>query len=124
MITKFLLNAILYHVGMSWIIRYNDEMKYKIDESNHKYFLNKGPWYNTDTCSRLHGSLFEYFITHAITDIYNLMCYLVARNGVVEFISVFGTALKFSNAIPSIETYLFTPYYYDCILLANIATNL
>ena len=59
MITKFVLNTILYHVGMSWIIRSNDKMKYEIDENNHQYFLDKGPWYNTDICSRLHGSLFE-----------------------------------------------------------------
>ena len=30
MITKFLLNAILYHMGVSWIISSNDEMKYEI----------------------------------------------------------------------------------------------
>ena len=40
--------------------------------------MNKGPWYNTDICSRLHESLFEDFITHARTDRYDLMCYLVA----------------------------------------------
>ena len=28
MITKFVLNAILHHVGMSWIISSNAEMKY------------------------------------------------------------------------------------------------
>ena len=36
MITKFLFNAILYHVGISWIISSNKEMKYKIDENNHQ----------------------------------------------------------------------------------------
>ena len=63
MITKFVLNAILHHVGMSWIISSNNEMKYERDESNHQDWLNKGPWYNTSICSRLHGILFEYFIT-------------------------------------------------------------
>ena len=80
MITKFVLNEILHHVGMSWIIRSNYEMKYETDESNHKDWLNKGPWYNTDICPRLHGSMFEDFITHARTDRYNLMCSLVAPN--------------------------------------------
>ena len=58
MITKFVLNVILHHVGMSWIISSNDEIKYEMDENNLKDWLNKGPWYNTDIYSRLHGSLF------------------------------------------------------------------
>ena len=37
-ITKFVLNAILHHVGMSWIIRSNKEMKYDMDQNNHEYF--------------------------------------------------------------------------------------
>ena len=75
-----MLNAILHHVGLSWIIFSNEEMKYKIDKSNHPDWLNKGPWYNKDICSMLHGSMFEYFITHAITDRYNLLCSLVAHD--------------------------------------------
>ena len=63
-----MLNVILHHVGMSWIISSNDEIKYEIDKSNHQNRLNKGNWYNTDICSRLNGSLFEDFITRAITD--------------------------------------------------------
>ena len=55
-------------------------MKYKIDESNHQYWLNKVPWYNTVICSRLHGSLFKDFITHARSDRYNLLCSLVAHD--------------------------------------------
>ena len=80
MITKFVLNAILYYVGMSWIIISNDEMKYEIDKHNHQDWLNKGPWYNKSICSRFHGSLFEEFITHARTDTYNLMCSLVEQD--------------------------------------------
>ena len=79
-ITKFVLNAILHHVGMSWITSFNDEMKYEIDEINNQGLLNKGPWYNTDIFSRLHGSLFEDFITHARTDRYDIMCSLVAHD--------------------------------------------
>ena len=75
-----MLNAILHHVGMSWIISSNDEMKYKIDKINPQDLLDKSTWYNTATCSRLHRSLFEYFITHARTDRCNLMCYLFAHN--------------------------------------------
>ena len=75
-----MLNEILHHVGMSWIISSNDEMKYEIDKHNHQDWLNKGPWYNTDTCSRLHRSMFEYFITHTKNYIYNLMRSLVPHD--------------------------------------------
>ena len=46
MITKFVLNATLHHVGMSCIIFSNKEIKYEIDVSNHLDWLNKVPWYN------------------------------------------------------------------------------
>ena len=52
----------------------------KFDKSNHQDWLNKVPWCNTAICSRLHGSLFEYVITHARIDRYNLMCSLVAHD--------------------------------------------
>ena len=68
MITKFVLNAIMHHVGMLSTISSNEEMKYEIDESNHNDWSNKGPWYNAALFSRLHGSLFEYFMTHARTN--------------------------------------------------------
>ena len=67
-------------MGMSWIIIPNEEIKYEIDESNHQGWLNKVSWYNTAICSMLHGSLFEDCITHARTQIYNIMCSLVAHD--------------------------------------------
>ena len=33
-ITKFVLNAILHHVGMSWIIISNKEIKYEMDKND------------------------------------------------------------------------------------------
>ena len=75
-----MLNTIFHHVGMSWIISSNDEMKYGMAKNNNKDCLNKGPWYNTDICSRLNGSLFEYFITNSRTDRYNIMCSLFAHD--------------------------------------------
>ena len=55
-------------------------MEYEINtKSNHLDWLNKGPWYNRNICSKLTGSRFEDFITQAITYRYNLMCYLVAH---------------------------------------------
>ena len=49
-----------------------------MDESNHPDWLNKVPWYNTAIWSKLRGSLFEYFMTHARTDRYNIMCSIFA----------------------------------------------
>ena len=51
-----------------------------MDKSNHPDCLNKGPWYNTSICSKLDGSLFEDFITHARNDRYNITCYIVAHD--------------------------------------------
>ena len=94
MIAKFLLNAILYHLDMSWIISYNNEMKYEIDKSNHQNWLNKGPWYKTEIFSRLHVSLFEDFITHARTDRYNLMCSLVAHDKNYQLMKIMKAILE------------------------------
>ena len=45
-ITEFLLNAMLHHVGMSWIIISNKKMDYdKYTNSNHLDWFNTGPWY-------------------------------------------------------------------------------
>ena len=55
-------------------------MKYEIDKSDHPNWLNKGSWYNTDICSKLHGKLVEDFITHARIDRYNIMCFIVAHD--------------------------------------------
>ena len=79
-VTKFVLNEMLHHVRMSWIIRSNREMEYETNKTNHQDWLNKGPCYNTSICSKLHGSRFEDFITQARTYRYNLMCSLVAHD--------------------------------------------
>ena len=50
MITKFVSDAILHHIDMSWIISSNKEMKYEIDESHHQDWFNKCPWYNIAIC--------------------------------------------------------------------------
>ena len=58
-ITKFLLNAILHHVGISWIISCNQETDYDMTtKRNHLDWFNKGPWYNQNICSKLHGIKF------------------------------------------------------------------
>ena len=43
-------------------------------------WFDTGPWYNKNICSKLYGTTFEYFITQARTDRYNIMCYLVAHD--------------------------------------------
>ena len=42
--------------------------------------MNKGPWYKTFICLKLHGSRFGGFITQARIDRYNLVCSLFARD--------------------------------------------
>ena len=80
-ITKFLLNTMLHHVGMSWIISSNKKMDHdKYTNSNHLDWFNTGPWYNKNICSKLHGIKFEDFISQARTDRYNIMCSLVAHD--------------------------------------------
>ena len=51
MITKFVLNEILHHVGMLWIISSNNKFLYEIEDNNHPSWFNKGTWYNTAICS-------------------------------------------------------------------------
>ena len=71
-ITNFLLNTMLHHIVMIWIIDHED-LKYdmKIQNSDR---VTDGPWYNTYICNRLHGKLFEGFIINARTYRYNIMC--------------------------------------------------
>ena len=71
----------LHHVGMSWIISSIKEIEYDMTtKSNHLDWLNKGPCYNKNICSKLHGIEFEDFITQARIDQYNIMCSLVAHD--------------------------------------------
>ena len=79
-VTKCVLNAILHHVGISWIMISNREMEYEMNKTHHQDLLNKGPWYNTSICLKLHESRFENFITQERTYRYNLMCSLVAHD--------------------------------------------
>ena len=37
MITQFMLNTVLYCVGLSWIISSNNQMKYYIEENNYDW---------------------------------------------------------------------------------------
>ena len=80
-ITQFVLNAMLHHVGVSWIISSKKEMDYdNFTNSNHLDWFDTGPWYNKNICYKLNGITYEYFITQARIDRYNIMCYLVAHD--------------------------------------------
>ena len=100
-------------------------MKYEIDESNHRDWLNKGPWYKTDIYSRLHVSLFEYFITHARTDRYHLMCSLVAHDKRYQLyendeISIGDRIIPESETIEALEALGTTPNFSDiCLQLSE-----
>ena len=51
MITQFVLNKVLHHVGLSWIIYSKNHMKNDTKENNPDW-LNNGPRYNTAICSK------------------------------------------------------------------------
>ena len=57
-----MLNAILHHVGISWIICSNNEILYEIKENNHTDWSNTGPWYNIAICSKSHRNIFEDYL--------------------------------------------------------------
>ena len=44
-INQFVLNTMLHHVGMSWSIKKNQQLKYDIDKHNPDW-ITGGPWYN------------------------------------------------------------------------------
>ena len=80
-ITQFVLNTMLDHVGMSWIISSKKEMDYdNFTNSKNLEWFDTGPWYNKNICYKLHGTTFEDFITQDRTYRYNIMCYLVAHD--------------------------------------------
>ena len=81
MITPFVMNSMLHHVGMSWMISSKKEMDYD-NFSNHENFgwFETGPWNNKNICSKLYGTTFEGFINQARIDRYNIMCSLVAHD--------------------------------------------
>ena len=80
MITKLMLNTVLCHMGFSRIISPIKKMKYDTEENNYPNWLNKGPWYTTDVCSKCFGTNFEAFIRNDRTDIYNLICSITAHD--------------------------------------------
>ena len=72
MVTKFLFNTKLYHVGLSWIISSSKQMKYDIKGDNNPGWLNKGPRYITakilgSVCRSGHQGPLAYSLLGGIT---------------------------------------------------------
>ena len=63
----------LHHVGMVWIFKNYEELKYNMYILN-SYWLTGGTWYNTYIGKKLHGNLFKGFIINARTDRCNITC--------------------------------------------------
>ena len=72
-ITTFVLNTMLHHFGMIWIIENHEDLKYAMDIQNSDWMTGVS-WYNKYICKKLHGKLFEEFIINARTDRYNIIC--------------------------------------------------
>ena len=71
-ITTFVFNTMLHHVGMLCIVETHKQLQYDMDKNNSKW-MTGGPWYNTYICKKLYGKVFEGFIRNSITDRYNIM---------------------------------------------------
>ena len=70
-ITQFVLNKVLYNVGLYWIISSKKQVEYDMEEKNPDW-LNKVPCYNTAICSKLHGTVFEDYINRGdFTNLFN-----------------------------------------------------
>ena len=74
-----MLNTVLHHVVMSWIIETNQQLEYDIDKHNPDC-ITDGPWYNRYICTKLHGTVLEIYIRNSITNRYNILCYIDAHD--------------------------------------------
>ena len=74
-IKNSVLNTMLHHVGMIWIIETYEQLQYDTEKPNSEWTTG-GPLYNTSICKKLHGKVFEGFIRNARTYRYNIMCYI------------------------------------------------
>ena len=77
-ITTFILNTMLNRVGMLWIIETYEKSQYDMDKHNSEW-MTCVTWYNTYICKKLHGEVFQGFITNEITDRNIIMCYIDAH---------------------------------------------
>ena len=78
LITKFVLNTMLHHVGILWIIETPEQLKYDTEKHNSEW-MKGGTWYNTSIYNKLYGKVFQGFIINARNDRYNTMCSINAH---------------------------------------------
>ena len=57
-VTVFVLNKLLNHVVMSWIIEAHEKLRYYM-EKHIPDWTTGGPWYNTSICKRIHVIVFK-----------------------------------------------------------------
>ena len=77
-IASFVLNTVLHHVGMSWTIETNKQLKYDMEKQTRDGTCS-GYWYNTYICKKIHGTVFEEFSRSTRTHRYNFMCSIDAH---------------------------------------------
>ena len=78
-----MLNTMLQHVGMLWIIETHERLKYDMDKHNSDW-VTSGSWYNTSIFKELHGNVLEEFIINARTNRYNIMCSIYAHRKIIN----------------------------------------
>ena len=78
-VTKFFLNKMLHHVGLSCIIKINKHLEYYIYRHN-PYWLTNGTLYNKSIRKKLHGTVFGKYIRNSRTDRCNFMCSIGAHD--------------------------------------------
>ena len=79
MVTKFVLNRVLHHVGLSWIFESTQQLEYGIEE-HIPYQLTDFPWYNISICTTLYGAVFRKYIRNARTERFIITCYIDAHD--------------------------------------------
>ena len=122
-ITTFILDTTLHHVGMLWTIENHEQLKYDMDIQNSDW-MKSGPWYNTYICKKLHGKLFEVFISNARTYRYHIMCSIDAYKKENQSSSCYdgssggGCPLPSNSTTEALESLGKTIYFIGCCLKA------
>ena len=63
-----MLNAVLHHIGVSWMIETHELLKYDTNKHNADW-ITCGTCNNTSISEKLHGTVFGEYIRNARTDI-------------------------------------------------------
>ena len=91
-ITTFVFNTMLKHVGMLWIIETHEQLKYYLDKHNSEWMIG-GPWYITSIYKKLHVNVFVGFIWNSKTDRYNIMCSIDAHKNSINHLVMMAAAV-------------------------------